>query len=77
MVNCSYCGTEIKEEDYCPECGKKQRENIQKNERLKLWEAIAIIILLPLGLYWILGIIFGIIGVIISIWYVNKKGIIK
>ena len=71
MSYCPRCGNEIVE-GTCPKCNKKEIKNEGIN-KLKDWESLLIIILLPLVGLTLFGLIGAIIGFILAIIYVYKK----
>jgi uncharacterized membrane protein YvbJ len=70
---CKNCGSEL-QGDYCESCGvKSEKEVIKSNKNLNMWEAVALIIGIPVALGWFLGIIGLVVGFVIAILYVNNK----
>ncbi|MBZ2166638.1 zinc ribbon domain-containing protein [Methanobacterium spitsbergense] len=74
---CKECGAEIENGKFCSECGtsinstkKKEGSEKKTTKKLKVWESVALLILLPLALYWILGILFAVAGLIIAVIYI-------
>ena len=74
---CKECGAEIEEGDYCSECGIKisstnKKKDLKKKDtkKLKDWESVALLILIPVAFYWFLGILFAVAGLIIAVIYI-------
>lgn len=72
---CKECGAEIQDGKFCSECGtsiNSIKKGSEKNEtkKLKDWESAALLILIPVVFYWLLGILFAVAGLIIAVIYI-------
>ena len=73
---CKECGAEIEDGKFCSECGtsinstKKKGSEKKETTKLKDWESAALLILIPVVFYLLLGILFAVAGLIIAVIYI-------
>lgn len=73
---CKKCGAQIEDGKFCSECGitldsiKNKKASVNETKKLKDWESIALLILIPGVLYYFLGGLFAVAGLIIAVIYV-------